>query len=138
MSLMKKLLRQLFEKAVDVKPNELRALGFGFAFNFLVLASYYVVRPIRDDIGAAGGLENLSWMYTCTMVVMLLANALFSALVSRSSRRRFIPITYRFFIANLVLFYVLIKMAPPAQQVWVGRFFFVWVSVFNLLGVTIF
>ena len=101
---MKKLLRQLFKKAVDVKPNELRALGLGFVFNFLVLASYYVVRPIRDDIGAAGGLDNLSWMYTGTMVVMLLANALFSALVAKSSRRRFIPIAYRFFIANLFLF----------------------------------
>jgi AAA family ATP:ADP antiporter len=131
-------LGSIIKKVVDARPDELRALGFGFVFNFLVLASYYVVRPIRDDIGAAGGLENLSWMYTGTMVVMLLANALFSALVSRSSRRRFIPIAYRFFITNLVLFYFLMKLAPAAQQVWVGRCFFVWVSVFNLFIVTVF
>ena len=135
---MKKLLTQLFEKLVDVRPEEIRALWLGFVFNFVVLGGYYVIRPIRDDIGAAGGLENLSWMYTGTMVVMLLANALFSALVARSSRRRFIPITYRFFIANLILFYFLMKMAPAAQQIWVGRSFFVWVSVFNLFVVTVF
>lgn len=125
-------------KFVDVRPEEIRALWLGFVFNFVVLASYYVLRPIRDDIGAAGGLENLSWMYTGTMVVMLLANALFSALVARSSRRRFIPLTYRFFIANLLLFFFLMKWAPAAQQIWVGRCFFVWVSVFNLFVATVF
>lgn len=132
------VLSNLRQRAVDVKPDELRALGLAFVFNFIVLGSYYVLRPIRDDIGAAGGLENLSWMYTGTMTVMLLANGLFSALVARLSRRRFIPIVYRFFIANLVLFYFLMKFATPAQQVWVGRSFFVWVSVFNLFVVTVF
>jgi len=130
--------RSALKKLVDVRPEELRALWLGFVFNFFVLASYYIVRPIRDDIGAAGGLENLSWLYTGTMFVMLLANALFSALVAKSSRRRFIPFTYRFFIANLVLFYFLMKLAPAAHQVWIGRSFFVWVSVFNLFVVTVF
>jgi AAA family ATP:ADP antiporter len=134
----KKFFVKLSRKAVDVRPEEIRALWQGFIFNFVVLASYYVLRPIRDDIGAAGGLENLSWMYTGTMTVMLLANALFSALVAKSSRRRFIPVTYRFFIANLLVFYLLMKLAPAAQQVWVGRCFFVWVSVFNLFVVTVF
>ncbi len=72
------------------------------------------------------------------MVVILLANALFSALVTKFSRRRFIPIIQHFFIANLILFYLLMKMAPTTQQIWVGRSFFVWVSVFNLFVVTVF
>ena len=135
---MKAFFAATLRKFVDVRPEEIRALWLGFFFNFVVLASYYVLRPIRDDIGAAGGLENLSWMYTGTMIVMLLANALFSALVARSSRRRFIPTTYRFFIANLLLFFSLMKWAPAAQQIWVGRCFFVWVSVFNLFVATVF
>lgn len=129
---------EIQQKIVDVKPDELRALGFGFIFNFFVLGSYYVIRPIRDDIGAAGGLENLAWMFTGTLVVMLIANALFSAIVARMSRRRFIPIAYRFFIANLILFYFLMRSLPETQQVWVGRAFFVWVSVFNLFVITLF
>jgi AAA family ATP:ADP antiporter len=128
----------LRQKIVDARPNELRALGLAFIFNFLVLASYYVVRPIRDDIGAAGGLETLPWMYTGTLVVMLIANTLFSAIVARMSRRRFIPIAYRFFIVNLVLFYLLMKTGSAGQQVWIGRAFFVGVSVFNLFVVTVF
>ena len=128
----------LRRRAVDVRPNELRALGLAFVFNFIVLGSYYVLRPIRDDIGAAGGVENLSWLYTGTMVSMLVANGLFSAIVARFSRRRFIPIAYRFFIANLILFFLLMRTLPSGQQLWVGRAFFVWVSVFNLFVVTVF
>jgi AAA family ATP:ADP antiporter len=129
---------RVLNKIVDVRPEELRAVLLGFVFNFVVLGSYYVVRPIRDDIAAAGGIETLPWMYTGTLVTMLVANALFSAIVARMSRRRFIPIAYRFFMANLVIFYVLMHILTPAQNVWVGRAFYVWVSVFNLFVVTLF
>jgi ATP:ADP antiporter, AAA family len=130
--------KNLLNKIVDVRANELSALGLAFVFNFVVLGSYYVIRPIRDNIGAEGGLENLPWMYTGTLVAMLIANALFSAIVARMSRRKFIPIAYRFFIANLVLFYFLMRSLSAAQNLWVGRAFFVWVSVFNLFVVTVF
>jgi AAA family ATP:ADP antiporter len=125
-------------KAVDVRPNEVRALLLACAFNFVILGSYYVIRPIRDDIAAAGSLESLSWMFTGTLVAMLIANAAFSAIVARMSRRKFLPIAYRFFIVNLVIFYVLMRTVTPAQNVWVGRAFYVWVSVFNLFVVTLF
>src|SRR5450432_498052 len=101
---MRALLDSWQRKIVDVRPEEVRALWFAFLFNFIVLASYYVVRPIRDDIGAAGGVENLSWMFSATLAGMLIANALFSAIVARMSRRQFIPLSYRFFILNLAAF----------------------------------
>ncbi|HEY1583963.1 MAG TPA: MFS transporter [Chthoniobacterales bacterium] len=128
----------LLLKIVDVRPNEVRALFLACLFNFVLLGSYYVIRPIRDDIAAAGGVENLSWMFTGTLVAMLLANAAFSAIVARMPRRRFLPIAYRFFIANLIIFYLLMRFASPAQNVWVGRAFYVWVSVFNLFVLTMF
>lgn len=112
-------------------------MWLGFLFNFLVLGGYYVLRPIRDNIGAEG-LENLSWMFTAVLVTMLIANALFSTIVARMARRKFIPIAYRFFIANLIIFFVLMRALPPAQNVWLGRAFFIWVSVFNLFVVTVF
>src|SRR5947209_13936232 len=131
-------MKRLLEKIVDVKPEELRALWLGFLFNFVVLGGYYVIRPIRDNIGAERGIEELPWMYTGTLVAMLIANALFSAIVARMSRRRFIPIAYRFFIANLIIFYLLMRTLASAQQSWVNYGFFVWVSVFNLFVVTVF
>ncbi|MDX6499817.1 MAG: antiporter, family [Blastocatellia bacterium] len=132
------VLLRLLRKAVDVKAEEVRALGLGFTYYFLILSAYYVIRPIRDDFGVAGGIENLPWMFTGTLVTMLIANALFAALVARFSRRRFIPIAYRFFIANLLIFLVLLLTISQGNQVWVGRAFFVWTSVFNLFVISVF
>ncbi len=129
---------RLLRKAVDVRAAEVRALMLGFIYYFLILSSYYVIRPIRDDFGAAGGIENLPWMFTGTLVVMLIANALFAALVARFSRRRFIPIVYRFLIANLLVFLVLLLTISKGNQVWVGRAFFIWTSVFNLFVISVF
>src|SRR5947209_14816394 len=77
-------------------------------------------------------------MFTVVLVAMIFANALFSAIVSRMSRRRFIPIAYRFFILNLIIFFVLMQYMPPGKQPWVDGCFFVWVSVFNLFATAVF
>jgi AAA family ATP:ADP antiporter len=124
-------------RVVNVRPDEVRALWLGFAFFFVVLGGYYVIRPIRDNIGATY-FENLWWMFTVVLVAMIFANALFSAIVSRMSRRRFIPIAYRFFILNLIIFFVLMQYVPPGKQPWVDGCFFVWVSVFNLFATAVF
>ena len=110
----------------------------GFIYYFLILSSYYVIRPIRDEFGAAGGIENLPWMFTGTLIVMLIANALFAALVGRFSRRRFITIVHRFLILNLLIFLVLLMTISKGNQVWVGRAFFIWTSVFNLFVISVF
>src|SRR4051795_1504674 len=112
-------LSKIQKNAFDVRPGEMRALWLGFLFHFAILAGYYVIRPIRDEIGAANA-ENLPWMFTATLLTMLAANALFSAIVARMSRRRFIPLAYRFFILNLVIFFVLMRTLPKTQQSWIG------------------
>ena len=131
-------MKSLFSKIVDVKPNEIRALWLGFAFHFIILAAYYIVKPIRDAIAASNRLETLPWMFTATLVVMLIANAIFAAIVARMERRKFIPFAYAFFILVLLLFFGLMRTGSPAQQVWTGRAFYVWVSVFNLFNTAIF
>src|ERR1041385_4580638 len=131
-------LNRLFTKAVDVKPNELRALWLGFAFHFIILTAYYIVKPIRDSIAASNRLEALPWMFTATLIVMVIANTIFAAIVARMERRKFIPFAYAFFIFVLALFFALMRTGSPAQQVWTGRAFYVWVSVFNLFNTAIF
>src|SRR5438034_6273827 len=131
-------MKRFFSRIVDVKPDEPRALWLGFVFHFLILTGYYILRPIRDSLAASNRLETLPWMFTATLVGMLIANSVCAAIVARMSRRRFIPIAYAFFIFNLALFYVLMRSCPPAQQVWIGRALYVWVSVFNLFNTAIF
>ena len=128
----------LRQRIVDAQPDELRAVGLAFAFFFLALTSYSILRPIRDEMGVAGGVENLPWLFTGTLCAMLIANALFAALVGRYSRRQFIPIVYRFFISNLIIYFLLLRSLSEQQQVWAGRTFFIWVSVFNLFVLSVF
>src|ERR1044071_741871 len=125
------------KKFVDVRPEEVRALWLGFLFHFLILTGYYITKPIRDSIGASN-MEVLPWMFTATLIAMLVANAAFAATVARMSRRKFIPLAYGFFIVVFTLFFVAMRSRPAAEQVWIGRGFFVWVSVFNLFNTAVF
>lgn len=125
-------------EAVGARPGEGVVLLWATAYYFLVLCAYYVIRPIRDEMGAASGVENLAWLFTGTMIGMLLVHPLYTSLVSRLTRRRFISWTYRFFILNLVAFYLVFRAVDPSQTVWVGRVFFIWTSVFNLFVVSVF
>src|SRR5687768_11915495 len=128
---MSALARQL-RRVVDVREGEVRALVLSCAYFFFVLSSYYVLRPIRDEMGAAGGVDTLAWLFTATLAGMLLVHPLFTALVARLSPRRFVPLIYRFFILNLIVFFALLRVADASQAVWIGRAFFIWTSIFNL------
>jgi AAA family ATP:ADP antiporter len=129
---------RLAQRAIRVRPGELAALAWSCGYFFLILTAYYILRPVRDEMGLAGGVENLAFLFTGTLLGMLLLHPLYAALVSRLPRRRFIPLTYRFFILNLVALYVLFSVADARQSIWVGRFFFIWLSVFNLFVVSVF
>jgi AAA family ATP:ADP antiporter len=131
------VLRHL-RRLIDVTPAELPALGWCWVYIFSVLASYYILRPIRDQMGIAGGVNNLPWLFTGTLVAMLVLNVPFSALVKLLPRRQFISITYRFFAITILAFGAALNWATPDQAVWVGRFFFIWTSVFNLFVVAVF
>jgi AAA family ATP:ADP antiporter len=127
---------RLLQRVVDVRPEEVQAVLLSCTYYFLILSSYYILRPIRDQMGVAGGVENLQWLFTGTLIGMLLFNPPFAALVRAFPRRVFIPVTYAFFMLNLLVFFLLLKAMPEAS-VWIGRVFFIWVSVFNLFVVSV-
>ena len=74
-------------RVVAVRPGEVRALLWSFGYFFCLLAAYYVLRPLRDEMGVAGGVRNLHWLFTATFVVMLAAVPLFGAVVARLRAR---------------------------------------------------
>jgi AAA family ATP:ADP antiporter len=129
-------LERLLSRVVAVKPGEARALVWSFLYFFCLLAGYYVLRPLRDEMGIAGGVRNLQWLFTATFLVMLAAVPVFGAVVARLPRRRFIPLVYHFFAVNIAIFWVLLFF--DVAKVHVARVFFVWISVFNLFAVSVF
>jgi len=129
---------RLLCRVIDVRREELPALLWCWLYIFAVLSSYYIMRPIRDEMGVAGGVNNLPWLFTGTLIGMVLVNLPFAWLVRTLPRSRFIPLTYRFFAANIVLFAIALHVADQEQTIWIGRIFFIWVSVYNLFVVSIF
>ncbi|MGE4073578.1 MAG: NTP/NDP exchange transporter [Lysobacterales bacterium] len=128
----------VLQTLMKVRPEERRVLALSALYFFLVMASYFILRPIRDQMGVAGGVRNLPWLFTGTMIAMLVISPLFAGLVSRWPRRRFVTWSYRALMACLLAFYAALVTLPDEQLVWVGRAFFIWVSVFNLFAVSVF
>jgi AAA family ATP:ADP antiporter len=131
-----KALERLVGWAVPATPQERAAALWSFAYFFTLLAGYYVLRPLRDQMGIAGGVRNLPWLFTATFVALIVAQPLYGALVAKLPRAKFIPIVYHFFVANLLLFWLLLTL--HIAPVIVARVFFVWLSVFSLFAVAVF
>ena len=131
-------LHRFLSKIIDVRASEVPALAWSLLYIFSLLSSYYIMRPIRDQMGVAGGVNNLQWLFPGTLIGMLLLNLPFSYLVKNFPREKFIAISYRFFAANILLFALALYVATPEQTIWVGRIFFIWTSIFNLFVVSIF
>ena len=129
---------RLLRRVIAVEPAEAQVVLWCWLYIFAVLSSYYIMRPIRDAMGVAGGVNNLQWLFTGTLIGMLALNLPFAYLVKTLPRSRFIPLTYRFFAVNILLFAIALHIADAEQTVWVGRVFFIWASVYNLFVVSIF
>ena len=129
---------RLLQRVAAVRPEEMRAVLWCWLYIFAVMTSYYIMRPMRDQMGVAGGVNNLPWLFTGTLAGMLLVNLPFAWLVKTLPRSRFIPLTYRFFAANILLFAAALAIAGPAQTVWIGRVFFIWASIYNLFVISVF
>src|SRR5215218_8833440 len=110
-------LHRVLSRFVPVRPEEVRAVLWSFAYFFCLLASYYVLRPLRDEMGIAGGVRNLHWLFTATFVVMLAAVPLFGAGVARLPRQRFVTLVYHFFVLNIAIFWLLLTLDVAKVEV---------------------
>ena len=121
-----------------VESAEWPALLLSFAYFFCVLGSYYVMRPVREQLVAAAGSTSLPSFYLATFLVTLALTPIYGALVARFPRKRFVPIVYAFFILCLIAFIPFFELQGQLNPKVLGGVFFVWVSVFNLFVVAVF
>ena len=126
----------LFERLLAVQPRERRALAWSFIYFFTLLFSYYILRPVREEMAIQGGTENIPWLFLATFIAMLAAVPVFGWLTSRYSRAQFLPWVYLFFAMNLALFFAAFRLLE--ENDWTARVFFVWLSVFNQFVVSVF
>jgi AAA family ATP:ADP antiporter len=106
------------------------AVAAGFLLFFLLFSSYFMLRPVRETMGVAGGVDNLPWMFTGTFLATLVLVPFYGWLSSRLPRRRLLPVAYSFVALTLIGFAAGLMVSPG--DVWMGRAFYIWISVVNL------
>ena len=145
------MLRNLEERFIgELADHERAVYRHGACLFALVLASYYMLRPIREQISATYGVKNLSWLFAATFGVMLVAIPLYALLVGKYHRRKLVPSIYLFFISNLLIFWGVMKFGPEWAEsyfgegaaalvdLWSARCMYIWISVYGLFVVSFF
>jgi AAA family ATP:ADP antiporter len=122
-------------RLVVAEPDEIPAVVAGFLLFFLLFTSYFMLRPVRETMGVAGGVDNLQWLFTGTFVVTLLITPVYGWVTRVVPRERLLPVCYLFFAASFAAFAFGIWRA--SDDVWLGRGFYVWLSMFTLFVVSI-
>ncbi len=130
----------ILERVFGPKRHEFVAVAWSFAYFFCVLSSYYIIRPVREEMAVGGGPNTIPYLFIGTFVTMIFATSIFGWVASRYPRRTFLPWVYLFFISNILIFWFVFSQARNSGEdyVWLGRVFFVWLSVFNLFVVSVF
>jgi AAA family ATP:ADP antiporter len=121
---------------IEVRPGEGRALVYAFGYFFFLLASYYILRPVRDEMAVRSGVGGLPSLFTATFIVSLIIAPLYAGLVSKLRRGLFIPLVYAFLILNIAAFWYMLTYDVALE--WAARIFFVWLTVYSVLAVSIF
>ncbi|NAY92398.1 MFS transporter [Muricauda sp. JGD-17] len=126
----------VIEKILLVKPKERTSVLLSFFFFFSLLCAYFVLRPIRDEMGIQNGAENMQWLFTGTFLAMLFIVPVFGLLNRRYSPFSLLLYCYTFFFLNILGFYGLFHLEIGLG--WLPTAFFIWISVFNLFVVSLF
>jgi AAA family ATP:ADP antiporter len=130
-------LARFFKSAAVIEPFEMRAVILSMLFFFLLFGSYSIVKPVRDAMGTVYGMSHIQELFTGTFIASFLFAPIYSWLASRIRLSTFLPCVYGFVAASILVFYALFE-ASQAQDRWVAAAFYVWVSTFNILIISVF
>tara|TARA_B100001105_G_scaffold117472_1_gene94026 strand:+ start:3256 stop:4536 length:1281 start_codon:yes stop_codon:yes gene_type:complete len=126
----------LFTKATKVEAHEIKAVFLSFAFVFTILASYYILRPVRDGMSSDWTDVELSTIWTFTFLISFFVVSLYGFACSKIKFKFLVPSVYGFFSLTFFLLFLLIQLFPDLNLI--NQIFYVWVSVFSLLNMSVF
>ena len=126
--------KRIFDIPIEDRSSLLRA----FFFFYFVLCSWYSIRPVRNEMAVQAGLENLPSLLSIVLLVMLIANPVYSWLVSRIDRNKIVLYFYLFFILNLLVFFFSWVLLDESWKPLIAKSFYIWCNVFSFFVVSIF
>ena len=121
----------------EIKESFSKESLLGSFLFFLVLSSWYVLRPVRNEMAVAN-VDDLPYLLAAGAIAMLLINPIYSWVVSKTNLKKIVIYCYSFLIVNLLIFLSTWKFLGIGDSVWVGRIFYVWCNVYSFFVVSIF
>jgi AAA family ATP:ADP antiporter len=134
--IMPELVSQIFSKLLKIEREEIAPALLSFLFVFTLMASYYVLRPVRDAMASDWSDTELSWLWTLNFFISAGAMLLYGWVVSRAPLRKLVPGVYLFFAASFVLFYLSTQAFANTRLI--DQAFYIWVSFFALFHISVF
>ena len=131
------LIARLLRSLTAAEPYEVRAVTLSMLYFFFLFGSYSVIKPVRDAMGTVYGMAHLQELFTATLLMSLAFAPLYSGLASRIRLASFLPWVYGFVGLTILVFYALF-VSGQYQDRWVAAGFYVWVSTFNMLIISVF
>ncbi|MDG2410499.1 MAG: MFS transporter, partial [Halioglobus sp.] len=126
----------LLGRASDIRPHEARATLASFSLVMMLMASYYILRPVRDAMASDWSDAEVSWLWTFTFFISFIAVSLYGAAVARLRFSRLVPSVYSFFAVSFVLFYL--GAASVTDRTLLDKGFYIWISLFSLFHISVF
>lgn len=130
------VIKRLFRAATRIEPNELKATILSFVFVFILMASYFILRPVRNAMASDWTDAELSLLWTGTFLFSLAAVSIYGGIIPRVKFRYLVPGVYAFFTLSFFAFYVAAMTLDDRD--FVNAAFYIWVSVFSLFHVSVF
>jgi len=131
------LVARLITALTRAEPHEVRAVLLSVLYFFFLFGSYSLIKPVRDAMGTVYGVSHLQELFTATLIASLVFAPLYAGLMARFRLASFLPWVYGFIALTMLLFYAMFSTAQHLER-WVAASFYVWVSTFNLLIISVF
>lgn len=129
-------IKRLVTAATKIEPREFKATALSFAFVFVLMAAYFILRPVRNAMASEWTDAELSQLWTGTFFFSLIAVSVYGGIIPRVKFRYLVPGVYVFFTLSFFAFYLGAMFVE--NRVYVDKAFYVWLSVFSLFHVSVF
>jgi AAA family ATP:ADP antiporter len=129
-------LARAIRAATKIESHEIQATVLSFLFVFVLMAAYFILRPVRDSLSSDWTDQQLSWLWTSTFFISIIAVTIYGAVISRIRFRVIVPSVYAFFAATFIAFYI--AGSTLGDNDLVNRSYYVWLSVFSLYHLSVF
>jgi AAA family ATP:ADP antiporter len=127
---------RLVRAATKVEPNEIRATVLSFAFLFMLMLAYNILKPVRDAMASDWSDPEVATLWTINFFISALAVSIYGFAVARLKFKYLVPGLYGFFAFSFLAFYV--GSSTVEDAVYIEKSFYVWISVFSLFHISVF